>query len=111
MPCSTSTRTADESCFSVVLVLFTDSLAKEQLSHDSLSKYQWSKINLIKPQRKMNQMNVKFNIKRFAALIEQLEQQCYVVDAVPLIKERGICVRPYCIKGGVSSRLASSFST
>ena len=58
----------------------------------------------------MNQMNVKFNIKSFALSIEQLEQQCNVVGAVTL-KERGICVRPHCIKGGVSSRLVSSFST
>ena len=60
----------------------------------------------------MKQMNVKFNIKSFASLIEQIEQHllCCAVVAVAL-KERGICVQPYCIKGGVSSRLASSFST
>ena len=59
----------------------------------------------------MNQMNVKFSVKSFWSSIEQLEQQCYVVVAVALIEERGICVRPFCVKGGVSSRLASSFST
>ena len=60
----------------------------------------------------MNQINVKFNVKSFASSIEQIKQHllwCALVAVA--LKERGICVRPYCIKGGMSSQLASSFST
>ena len=62
----------------------------------------------------MNQMNVKFNIKTSASSIKQIEEHllCCAVVAVAL-KERTeyAGVRPYCIKGGVSSQLASSFYT
>ena len=57
-----------------VLALFTGSPCQGIAFHDSLSEYPWSKINLIKPHRKMNQINVKFNIKSFASSIEQIKQ-------------------------------------
>ena len=77
----------------VVLVSFADCFCQGTAFHDTLIEYQWSKINLIKPKRTMNEVNVKFSIKSFASSIDQLEQQCYVVGAV-ILKERGICVRP-----------------